>query len=140
MITLPTEWHGYGLLATYVGQLLINDKSIPGFFKLLVVDEFNVARITSLSNPDQTSFQWDVSLGITTLLLDRSMASPPFIGSYFGNKLGGRWVGRSDLTSRQAAATALGYANDPEAFEALVKSVLTPDRDAPWTRTPITSG
>lgn len=121
----------YGLLATYVGQLLINDKSIPGFFKLLVVDEFNVAR-------DNIAFKSQIkrivsmgrSLGITTLLLDQSMASAAD-EKLFGNKLGGRWVGRSDLTSRQAAATALGYANDPEAFEALVKSMPNPDRDAP---------
>ena len=119
----------YGLLATYVGQMLINDKSIPGKFKLLVVDEFNVAR-------DNVAFQSQIkrivsmgrSLGITTLLLDQSTASAAD-EKLFGNKIGGRWVGRSDISSRRAVATALGYADDPEEFDVLVKTMPDIDRD-----------
>lgn len=141
-LTLPTEGQAasgyrerassmvYGLLATYVGNLLINSKSIKGF-KVLVVDEFNVAR-------DNVAFQSQIkrivsmgrSLMITPFLLDQSTASAND-EKLFGNKLGGRWVGRSDERSRKAVATALGYANRPDEFEALVAAMPDVMRDRP---------
>jgi len=120
----------YGLLATYVGQMLINSKSIKGF-KVLVVDEFNVAR-------DNVAFQSQIkrivsmgrSLMITPFLLDQSTASAND-EKLFGNKLGGRWVGRSDERSRKAVAAALGYEDHPDEFEALVAAMPDVKRDRP---------
>ena len=120
----------YGLLATYVGNMMINDRSIPGY-KLLVVDEFNVAR-------DNLAFQSQIkrivsmgrSLKITPLLLDQSTASADD-ERLFGNKLGGRWVGRSDEKSRKAVARALGYDPEehPDEYRALVAEMPDKDRD-----------
>ena len=106
-----------------------------------MVDEFNVAR-------DNIAFKSQIkrivsmgrSLGFTTLLLDQSMASAAD-EKLFGNKLGGRWVGRSDLTLGSSCRNRIGI---PQTILKLlklsVKSMPNPDRDAPWTRTPITSG
>ena len=67
---------------------------------------------------------------ITPFLLDQSTASAND-EKLFGNKLGGRWVGRSDERSRKAVATALGYADRPDEFETLVDAMPDVMRDRP---------
>ena len=120
----------YGLLSTYVGNMLIHDKSIKGF-KGLIVDEFNVAR-------DNPAFRAVIkriasmsrSLHITMFLLDQSVASA-HDERLFGNKIGGRWVGRSDEKPRRDVAKALGYSPEdhPEEFRALVEAMPAKERD-----------